>query len=203
MVLLLVTSYYAYLTHGLLKVQVEPAVAFDLIEEHGGPKIVVSNRGVYPVVNVSIDVRLETNQPSPSNRMVYGMPLGTPGAPLPSFWFIEKLAPRMSQSRSAVDVAKRALEVWGEVRAGVVREESTGRDGKISSLKRQDPGESDTLSELEGEGFAESLVAVKFRVRFFREVDLKEYSFYRQFSYFPPGEAKAFSFFPASSRDDF
>ena len=112
LLVVIVTLGYVYLTHNLLKSQVEPQVDFELRSMSPG-EVALGNNGPYRVVDVTVDADAMTFLGPPLSRPGMSISSGprVPGVNASHWWRLPALAPGEVKTHDLTEVAMNALKL--------------------------------------------------------------------------------------------
>jgi hypothetical protein len=115
-VLVGITGWYAWLTHGLLQVQVEPDIEFE-IGHFPQPQVFIRNEGKYPILDISMEANNYAFLGPPRNQLMSEMKIYPSATPGPPWWHLEILGEQEVQAHSFEDVAENVIGQIQQLRA--------------------------------------------------------------------------------------
>jgi hypothetical protein len=149
LVLVFITAYYAYLTHNLLKIQVESELSLEIETTPSGAAFFIRNDGTYPVVRISIDPEIMVYLGPPRNQKIFQLKGGHG-----SQWRIPLLKPGEIQSWPINELGEVSLKHTKML-------ETSKASGKLGSISPKEQ--------------IQFWPVIIFRMTAHREVDLKPY----------------------------
>lgn len=148
-VLIGITGWYAWLTYGLLQVQVEPDVELE-IGLFPSPHVFIRNDGKYPIVDISMEADNYVFLGPPRNQLMTEMRRFPSATPLTPWWHVKRLDEREVQTHPFDDVADNVIgqiQQWRTVQ----------KQGRLVGIKPEEQ--------------IQFLPAIIFRMKYHREVD--------------------------------
>jgi hypothetical protein len=153
--LVTITGYYAYLTHRLVKSQVDPVVEFEF--DMSSNELAIGNSGPYLVLDVSVNADSTTFVGPPYNKPGITLRSGhrIPGRKPTDWWAVDKIGPGEIQRKPIGDVIENALR-------GTDMMEQAGKRGELREVSPKENVQFFTF--------------VQFRLTFHRDFDRKRYA---------------------------